>query len=411
MEVLYERVAGLDVGKASVTVCVRTPGTRRGSRHSQARTFKTTTGSLGVMRDWLLEAGVTIAAMESTSTYWKPPFYCLEEVMEVWLLNAAHMKAVPGRKTDVRDAEWIAQLLEHGLLTPSFVPPPPVRHLRMLTRYRVQLMGDRSREMVRLELMLEDASIKLSTVASSLKTVSARAILAAMIDGETDARVLAEMAKGRMRKKIPDLAQALEGHFDANHAQLARSILDRLDRVEQSLAELDHAIEAACEPWAHQIELLLTIPGVGPRVAQTIVAETGADMSRFPTAAHLASWAGLAPSMYESAGRRTPAGRRRGNKWLTAMLVEAAGSVGRMHGKNYLAAQHARLTRRRGMSRAQIAVAHSILTSAYYMLKRDEPYRDLGPEWLAQRNDEAHTRRLVAQLEKLGHTVQLDPVA
>ncbi|WP_210429003.1 IS110 family transposase [Nocardioides eburneiflavus] len=411
MEVLYERVAGLDVGKASVTVCVRTPGTRRGSRHSVTRTFKTTTGSLAVMRDWLLEAGVTIAAMESTSTYWKPPFYCLEEAMTVWLLNAAHMKAVPGRKTDVRDAEWIAQLLEHGLLTPSFVPPPPIRHLRMLTRYRVQLMGDRTREMVRLEMMLEDASIKLSTVASSLKTVSARAILAAMIDGETDARVLAEMAKGRMRSKIPDLAQALEGHFTPDHAQLARSILDRLDRVDESLAELDQAIEAACEPWAHQIDLLQTIPGVGPRVAQTIVAETGADMSQFPTAAHLASWAGLSPSMYESAGKRSPAGRRRGNKWLTAMLVEAAGSVGRMHGKNYLATQHARLTRRRGMSRAQIAVAHSILVAAYFMLKRDEPYRDLGPEWLAQRNDEAHTRRLVAQLEKLGHTVQLDTVA
>lgn len=184
MEVLYDRVAGLDVGKASVTVCVRTPGARRG-RHSETRTFKTTSGSLKVMRDWLVEAGVTIAAIESTSTYWKPPFYCLEEVIEIWLLNAAHMKAVPGRKTDVRDAEWIAQLLEHGLLTPSFVPPPPVRRLRMLTRYRVQLQGDRTRETVRLELMLEDASIKLSTVASSLTTVSARAMLGAMIDGET----------------------------------------------------------------------------------------------------------------------------------------------------------------------------------------------------------------------------------
>ena len=354
---------------------------------------------------------MTIAAMESTSTYWKPPFYCLEEVMEVWLLNAAHMKAVPGRKTDVRDAEWIAQLLEHGLLTPSFVPPPPIRRLRMLTRYRVQLMGDRTRETVRLELMLEDASIKLSTVASSLTTVSARAMLAAMIEGETDARVLAEMAKGKMRRKIPDLAQALEGHFDAHHAQLARSILDRLDRVEQALAELDATIVAACEPWAHQIELLQTIPGVGPKVAQVIIAETGGDMSRFPTAAHLASWAGLAPAMYESAGKRTPAGAGAGNKWLTAMLVEAAGSVGRMHGKNYLAVQHARLTRRRGMSRAQIAVAHSILVTAYYMLQRDEPYQDLGPDWLATRNEEAHTRRLVAQLEKLGHTVVIDPAA
>lgn len=411
MEVLYDRVAGLDIGKASLTACVRTPGARRGSRRQETRTFKATTGSLAVMRDWLLEHGVTIAAMESTSTYWKPPFYCLEEVMEVWLLNAAHMKAVPGRKTDVRDAEWIAQLLEHGLLTPSFVPPPAIRRMRMMTRYREQLMGDRTREIVRLELMLEDASIKLSTVVSSLKTVSARAILGAMIDGETNPLVLAEMAKGRMRSKIPDLAQALEGHFDVHHAQLARSILDRLDRVELSLAELNDVIAAACEPWAHQIELLQTIPGVGPKVAQVLIAETGGDMSKFPSAAHLASWAGLAPAIYESAGKRTPAGRRKGNKWLSAMLVEAAGSVGRMHGKNYLAVQHARLTRRRGMSRAQVAVAHSILTTAYYLLKRDEPYCDLGPEWLEKRNEEAHTRRLVAQLEKLGHTVVIDPAA
>lgn len=410
MEVLFERVAGLDVGKDSVTVCVRTPGARRG-RHAQTRTFKTTTGSLRVMRDWLTECGVTIAAMESTSTYWKPPFYCLEEVMEVWLLNAAHMKAVPGRKTDVRDAEWIAQLLEHGLLAPSFVPPPVIRSLRMLTRYRVQLMGDRTRECIRLEMMLEDASIKLSSVASTLTTVSARAMLAAMIAGERDPLVLAELAKGKMRRKIPDLAQALEGHFDAHHAQLARSILNRLDMVEQDLVEADEAITVACAPWAHQIELLQTIPGVGERVAQVIVAETGADMSRFPSAAHLASWAGLAPSVYQSAGRTRPSGTRHGNKWLCAMLVESAGSVGRMKGKNYLADQHARLTKRRGAGRAQVAVAHSILVCAYHMLKKDEPYRDLGADWLARRNQEAHTRRLVAQLERLGHTVVIDPVA
>ena len=294
------------------------------------------------------------------------------------------MKAVPGRKTDVRDAEWIAQLLEHGLLTPSFVPPPPIRHLRMMTRYRVQLMGDRTREMVRLELMLEDASIKLSTVASSLKTVSARAIMAAMIDGETDARVLAEMARGRMRRKIPDLAQALEGNFDANHAQLAKSILDRLDRVEQSLAELDACDHRGVRAVGAPDRAAGDDPGCWTAGRAD---DRGRDRRRHgevPHGAHLASWAGLAPAMYESAGKRTPAGRRRGNKWLTAMLVEAAGSVGRMRGKNYLAAQHARLTRRRGMSRAQIAVAHSILTTAYYMLKRDEPYRDLGPEWLAQ---------------------------
>ena len=410
MEVMFDRVSGLDVGKDSVTVCLRTPGSRRG-RHSETRTFKTMTGSLRVMRDWLVEAGVTIAAMESTSTYWKPPFYCLEEVMEVWLLNAAHMKAVPGRKSDVRDAEWIAQLLEHGLLAPSLVPPPDIRRLRMLTRYREQLMGDRTREIVRLELMLEDASIKLSSVVSSLKTVSARAMLTAMIDGEQDPLVLADLAKGKLRRKIPDLAQALTGHFDVNHARLARSMLRRLELVEQALVELDAVIAEACRPWQHQIELLQTIPGVGPKVAQVIIAETGGDMARFPTPAHLAAWAGLAPAMHESAGRQFPAGKRHGNKWLAAMLVEAAGSVGRMHGKNYLAARHARLMKRRGMGRAQVAVAHSILVAAYWMLKRDEPYHDLGADWHRRRNDEAHTRRLVAQLEHLGHTVIINPAA
>jgi transposase len=385
-------------------------GARRG-RRAETRTFKTTTGSLRVMRDWLIEVGVSIAAMESTSTYWKPPFYCLEEVMEVWLLNAAHMKAVPGRKSDVRDAEWIAQLLEHGLLAPSFVPPPDIRRLRMLTRYREQLMGDRTRELVRLELMLEDASIKLSSVVSSLKTISARAMLTAMIAGEADPLVLADLAKGKLRRKIPDLAQALTGHFDANHARLARSMLRRLDLVEQALAELDAVLLDAFRPWQHQIELLQTIPGVGPKVAQVIIAETGGDMSRFPTAAHLAAWAGLAPAMHESAGRQTPAGKRHGNKWLSGMLVEAAGSVGRMHGKNYLAARHARLLKRRGRGRAQVAVAHSILVAAYWMLKRDEPYHDLGADWHRRRNDEAHTRRLVAQLEHLGHTVIINPAA
>jgi transposase len=410
VEVLFERVAGLDVGKESLTVCMRIPGPG-GRRVSETRTVKTTTRALGVMRDWLDEHGVTIAAMESTSVYWKAPFYCLEEVMEVWLLNAAHMKAVPGRKTDVKDAEWIAQLLEHGLLRPSFVPPPEIRRLRMLTRYREQLMGDRTREAMRLELMLEDASIKLSSVASSLTTVSARAMLTALIEGERDERVLAQLAKGRMRVKIPELTEALIGHFDDHHARLARAILDRLKMVEAALAELDAVLEDAFAPWARQMDLLQTIPGVGLRVAQVLIAETGADMSRFPSAAHLAAWAGVAPAIYESAGRRSPAGARHGNKWLNHMLVEAAGSVARMKGANYLSAQHARLTARRGMGRAQVAVAHSILVSAYYMLKNDEPYVELGADWLARRNTEAHTRRLVAQLEHLGHTVILDPVA
>ena len=287
MEVMFERVAGLDVAKASVAVCVRTPGARRGTRHTEVRTFKTTTGSLRLLRQWLVEQGVQVAAMESTSTYWKPLFYALEESMQVWLLNAAHMKAVPGRKTDVRDSQWIAELLGHGLVRPSFVPPPAIRQLRMLTRYRVQLMGDRTREAVRLEMMLEDASIKLSSVASSLTTVSARVILAAMIDGERSPQVLAQMARGRMRVKIPDLAQALEGSFEEHHARMAKAILNRLDLVEQSLADLDVIIRDQCAPWAHEIELLQTIPGVGERVAQVIIAEPGGDMSQFPSAAHL----------------------------------------------------------------------------------------------------------------------------
>jgi transposase len=410
MEVLFERVAGLDIGKASVTVCRRIPG-YGGARRSETRTFKTTTRSLLVMREWLVEGGVTVAAMESTSTYWKGAFYCLEEVMEVWLVNAAHIKAISRRKTDVKDAEWIAQLLECGLLRPSFVPPPDIRRLRMLTRYRVQLMADRTREITRLELMLEDASVKLSAVVGSLTSVSARAMLAALISGEDDPRVLAELAKGKMRRKIPALTEALTGHFDDGHAQLARSMLARISSVEAALAELNAVLAVAFAPWVHQLELLQTIPGVGEKVAQVIIAETGADMTRFPTPEHLASWAGVSPGTRESAGKRYPVRPPHGNKWLTAMLVEAAGSVGRMKGKNYLAAQHARLTSRRGMARAQLAVGHSILVSAYWMLTRDQPYHDLGPEWLARRNDEAHARRLVAQLERLGHTVVLNPVA
>ena len=410
VEVLHERVAGLDIGKASVTVCVRAPGRRAGTRRSQTRTFRTMSRSLQVMADWLVGEGVTVAAMESTATYWKPVYYALEDRMECQLLNAAHMKAVPGRKTDVKDAQWIAELLEYGLLRPSFVPPPAVRKLRMLTRYRVQLLGDRTRDTTRLEQMLEDACIKLSVVASSLTTVSARAMLHAMIAGQADPAVLAQLAKGKMRSKIPDLTEALTGRFDAEHAQLAASLLARLERVGVDIAGLDEMIERACKPWKRQIELLTTIPGVGVRVAQTIVAETGGDMTRFPTAKHLAAWAGVAPAMYESAGRRSPAGHRMGNKWLCAMLVEAATAASRTK-NTYLAGQYGRLSRRRGAGKAQLAVANSIIVSAYHILGKGQTYRDLGPEWGKRRSAEARTKHLVAELERLGHSVTLGPAA
>ncbi len=309
MDVLFERVAGLDVGKASVTVCVRTPGPG-GKRVSETRTFKTMTRSLAVMADWLEECGVTLAAMESTATYWKPVFYCLEERMECWLLNAAHMKAVPGRKTDVKDAEWIAQLLEHGLLRSSFVPPPEIRQLRNLTRYRLQVMGDRTRDAGRLEKLLEDASIKLSVVASNITGTSARDMLGALVAGERDPAVMADFARNRMRRKLPDLAEALTGRFDEHHALLVGSLLRRLEHTEATLRELDAEIVARMAPWDHQLELLRTIPGVGVITSQVFIAETGGDMSRFGSAEQLAAWAGVAPAAHESAGKRTPAGLR-----------------------------------------------------------------------------------------------------
>jgi len=409
VEVLFDRVAGIDVGKATATVCVRTPGTGR-KRNSETRTFRTMTRSLVVMADWLEERGVTLAAMESTATYWKPVFYCLEERMECWLLNAAHMKAVPGRKTDVKDAEWIAQLLEHGLLTPSFVPPPQIRQLRNLTRYRSQLMGDRTRDADRLEKLLEDASIKLTSVASNITGTSSREMLHALVDGERDPAVMSDMAYSTLRRKIPDLTEALTGRFDEHHAVLVGALLTRLEHTEAALRQIDAELAVRMMPFARQLELLQTIPGIGLVTAQVFIAETGGDMTRFGSPEQLPAWVGVAPAVHESAGKRTPAGSRRGNKWLCSMLVEAANSASRTK-NTYLASQFKRIASRRGHGRAAVAVAHSMLVSAYWMLVRDEPYQDLGPDWLAKRNDEAHARRLVAQLERLGHTVVLDPAA
>ncbi|MGQ0631622.1 MAG: IS110 family transposase [Sporichthyaceae bacterium] len=407
MDVLIDRVAGLDVGKATVTVCIRTPGPK-GSRVSETRTYSTMTRHLQVMAEWLVENGVTLAAMESTATYWKPVFYCLEERLETWLLNAAHIKAVPGRKSDVRDAEWIARLVEHGLVSPSFVPPPEIRRLRNLTRYRVQLMGDRTREATRVEKLLEDASIKLSVVVSNITGASARAMLTALVEGQTDPHAMADLAYSNLRNKKPALAESLIGRFDDHHRLLVGGMLQRLAQIEASLKATDAHIAAAITPWQHEFELLQTIPGVGVKTAQVFIAETGADMGQFHSPSHLAAWAGLAPAVHESAGKSWSMGTRRGNKWLASMLVESAHSAARMK-NTYLAAQYRQLAARRGAKRAAVAVAHSMLVSGYWMLVRDEPYRDLGPDWFTREIDPAvRTRRLVAQLERLGHSVTLE---
>jgi transposase len=410
VDVVVDRVAGLDIGKESVTVCVRVPGT--GARRvSETRTYSTMTRQIQRMAEWLDECGVELAAMESTATYWKPVFYCLEEHTETWLLNAAHIKAVPGRKSDVRDAEWIARLVEHGLVSPSFVPPPEIRRLRNLTRYRLQLTGDRTREATRVEKLLEDASIKLSAVVSNIAGVSARDMLTALVAGERDPAVLADLAQKRLRVKIPALTESLTGHFDDHHALLIGGMLERLRQAEASLVQADAQILAEIAPWRHEYELLQTMPGIGPKTAQIFIAETGADMSRFPSAAHLAAWVGVAPSVHESAGKAWSMGSRKGNKWLCSAMVEAAGSASRMK-TNYLGAQFRHLSPRRGIKRAIMAVAHSMVVAAYHMLERDEPYRDLGADYFTRPVDpQVQTRRLVAQLERLGHTVSLQPTS
>lgn len=409
MELMFDRVAALDLAKASLTACVRTPGSGRG-RRSEVRTFNTTVGGLLVLKDWLVERRVEVVSMESTGVYWKPAYYLLEGYVECWLLNAHQVKTVPGRKSDVRDAEWLAQLTECGLVRPSFVPPPPIRELRNLTRYRTSLVQDRTREIQRLEKLMEDTGIKLSSVASSLLTKSGRMMLDALVAGERDPLVLAELAMGRLRGKRPELAQALAGRFSDHHALLVEQMLDRVDGTQRSIDRVNDAIETAMRPFAEQIRRLQTIPGVGPRIARVIIAETGADMTRFPTGAHLASWAGLVPGINQSAKRRGSARCRKGNRHLNSAMVEAARAAS--HTKNtYPAAQYWRLARR-GPNIAAVAVAHSLLVAAWHVLNNSCDYDDLGGDYFTRRIDPARrTRTLVAQLEALGHTVTLNSVA
>jgi transposase len=409
MDTLIERCAGLDVHRDTVVACVRVPGTGR-RRHQEVRSFSTTTAGLLRLLDWLASYRVSLIGMESTGSYWKPIFYLLEEHCECWLLNAQHLRNVPGRKTDIADAEWICQLLEHGLVRPSFVPPRPIRELRDLTRYRKAQIDERVREVQRLDKVLQDAGIKLSSVASRVLGVSTRRMLEALVAGTHDPEVLAQLAKGRLRQKLPALREALAGRFRSeHHGLLVSQILAHIDYLDESIATLSARIEEVISPFANQVELLRTIPGVSRRSAELLIAEIGVDMGQFPSAHHLASWAGICPGNHESGGKRRAGRTRKGSKWLRAGLTESAKAAARSK-DTHLAARHARLKSRSGSSTATGATRHAILLAAYAVLERNVAYLELGPDYFHRRhNPEQQTRRLIRQLERLGHTVTLNP--
>ncbi|MGH9013266.1 MAG: IS110 family transposase [Acidimicrobiia bacterium] len=409
MDIIVERCAGLDVHKDTVVACVRVPGSGR-KREEVVATFGTTTVELLALRDWLVAHGVTLVGMESTGVYWKPVFYVLEDALECWLLNARHLRNVPGRKTDVSDAAWIAGLVEHGLVRPSFVPPKPIRELRNLTRYRRAQIEERTREVQRLDKVLQDAGIKLSSVASNVLGVSGRAMLEALVAGSDDPAVLAELARGVLRKKLPMLRDALQGRFGAHHALLVGQILAKLDFLDEAIEHLSVEIDRVIAPFEAEIELLVTIPGVQRRSAQELIAETGVDMTRFETSERLASWAGMCPGHHESAGKQRGGRARPGPKWLQRTLRESAKAAGRTK-DTYLGAQYTRLRGRRGPAKATKAVGHSILVAAFHILRDGVAYHDLGADWFNRLRPQQHARRLIHQLEALGYHVTINQAA
>lgn len=410
MENIFPRCAGLDVHKESVEACVRVID-RSGRLHRETRRWGTMTRDILGMGDWMAAQGVTHVAMESTGVFWKPIYNLLESRFTTLLVNARHLKQVPGRKSDVRDCQWIAQLLQHGLLKGSFIPPRPQRELRDLTRHRTQLVEEKTRTVNRIHKVLEDANIKLASVASDILGVSGRAMLERLIEGEEDPVKLADFAQGQLRGKIPELEKALEGHLRDHHRFMLRLLWRQLAQQEELISELDSRIEEQTRPFAAEIERLDAVPGVDRRVAEVVLAEVGADPEPFPSAQHLASWAGMCPGNEESAGKRR---RRRitpGNRWLKRTLVQAAWAAS--HTKNtYLASQYRRLVGRRGKKRALIAVGHSMLVIFYHMLKAGTSYADLGGDFFDRLEPERLTRYYVKRLERLGHKVTLEtPVA
>jgi transposase len=405
MDVIVARQGALDVHKAQVTACVRLPGAD-GARVQDVKQFKTTVGGLLVLADWLKAHQVTHVVMEATGDFWKPVWHILEGDFEVMLVNARHVKNLPGRKTDVGDSAWLCQLAEAGLLSASFVPPKPIRDLRLLTRYRRTQIAERRREAQRLHKALEETGIKLDCVATDILGKSGRAMLDALVSGTTDPELLAELARGKLRPKIPALREALEGHFEPLHAVLIGAILQHLDFLDGQIEQLSGAIEVQMRPFVKQAELLCTIPGVQQRTAEILIAEIGVDMSVFPTAGHLASWAGQCPGNDQSAGKRRSGRTRKGSKHLNQALNDAAMAALRTN-DSYLQALYRRKKPALGHGRALGAVKHSMLCAIWHMLSTGELYNDLGGEYFARRDPERQTRRLIAQLERLGHTVTL----
>ena len=408
MDVIVERPAALDVHKEQVTACVRFPAPE-GSRAKEVHQFKTTVGGLLVLRDWLKAHGVTHVAMEATGVYWKPVWAILEDDFELLLVNAREVKNLPGRKTDVKDAEWLCQLLEAGLLRASFVPPKPIRELREFTRYRAAQIKERQREANRLHKALEPSGIKLDCVATDILGKSGRDMLDALCSGTTDPEVLAELARGKLRKKIPQLKEALQGRFDARRALLIGAILAHLDFLDEQIERLSDAIEEQLRPFQPAVELLRSLGGIETRTAQNIIAEIGPDMSIFPTADHLASWAKQCPGNNQSAGKRKSGRTPKGPKWLDDALKNAAMAALRTN-DSYLQAQYKRLKPRLGHGRALGAVKHSIICAIWHMLTTGELYHDLGGDYFRKRDPERQTNRLVAQLERLRHKVTLEPL-
>jgi len=408
MEVIFERCCGLDVHKATVVACLWIRDST-GKSHKQIKTFSTMTVDLLVLHDWLKANEVTHVAMESTGVFWIPVYNLLEDSFEVLLVNAEHIKRVPGRKTDVTDCEWIADLLAHGLLKGSFIPPQPIRELRELTRYRKSLIDERVREVNRLHKLLQGANLKLSSVASDVMGMSGRRMLEALLEGNTDPDVLADLAKGKLRNKLPELKKALHGRFNAHHRFLLEHLLSHLDFLDETIKKISEEVAARTAPFDRLIQLMDTIPGVDRKVAEATIAEIGLDMERFPTHRHLASWAGLCPGNHESAGKRKKGKTRKGDLWFRRYAIEMALAASRTK-ETYLNALYHRLVRRKGHKKAIVAVAHSILVIIYHVLKHAVPYHELGADYFDKLNVTYIKRHHVRRLESLGFKVTLDPL-